>query len=190
MALRSELLATCKQTLFIPASLLPLVACGAPRDSLSDMPATLQIRAISATHVGLRFLRSEARAEGFAFLGRLVREWVNGTSRFGGSGEKLLGAFRGEQLIAVGGINRETYDPAPSRCRLRHLYVLKAFRRQGVATALLEHLFEAARWTFDEIHLRTESAHAAAFYERMGFQRSLLPTATHMRHLRRGACPP
>lgn len=128
-------------------------------------------------------LRSEAHSEGFAFLERLVGDWETGTNRFDKPGEKLLGAFLGEQLVGVGGLNREPYDPAPSRARLRHLYVLKAFRRQGIARALVIHLIEAVEPAFDEIRLRTASVDAAAFYEHLGFQRSPLPTATHVRQL-------
>jgi len=133
----------------------------------------------------MSLLCSEARSEGFAFLERLVRDWERGTNRFTGAGEALVGAFVGMQLVGVAGLNREPYDPAPARARLRHLYVLKAFRRQGGARALVTHLVEAARPSFGEIRLHTETDDAAAFYERMGFQPSTLPTATHVRLLRR-----
>jgi GNAT superfamily N-acetyltransferase len=138
----------------------------------------------------MRLLRSNAHSEGFAFVERLAADWETGTNRFDKPGEKLLGAFLGEQLVGVGGLNREPYDPPPSRGRLRHLYVLKAFRGHGIARALVTHLLEAAEPTFNEVRLRTASADAAAFYEHLGFQRSPISTATHVRQLRRDAHHP
>ena len=129
-------------------------------------------------------LREEAAREGFQFLERLFADWTSGTNRFGGSGETFVGAFVGDRLVAVAGVNREPYDPAPSRARLRHLYVLRAFRRRGIATILVTHLLEEARKTFDEMRLRTDTAEAAAFYERIGFDPVQLETASHVRILR------
>jgi len=58
-------------------------------------------------------------------------------------------------------------------------YVQEAFRRQGVGRHLLEGIVAAARGAFDELHLRTDSAEAARFYERFGFRRVNYEAATH-----------
>ena len=129
-------------------------------------------------------LREEAAREGFAFLERLAQDWSAGTNRFQDPGEKLLGAFLGDQLVGVAGLNLEPYEPALPRARLRHLYISRAFRRMGVATTLVRHLLEDAREKFDEVRLRTDTAEAAAFYERLGFNPIRLGTATHLMSLR------
>ena len=148
----------------------------------------VDIQQISPDAVGLAALRQEAAREGFRFLERLVDDWAAGTNRFEASGEKLIGAFVGEQLVGVAGLNQEPYEPAPRRARLRHLYVLQAFRRRGVARTLVSHLLKEARDVFDEMRLRTDTTEAIAFYERLGFNPVQLGTATHVRFLRDDNC--
>jgi GNAT superfamily N-acetyltransferase len=154
------------------------------------MVSPLQIRPISPDDVSLAELREEAARQGFGFLDRLVRDWADGANRFDGSGENLLGAFMGERLVGVGRLNHEPYDPAPRRARLRHLYVLQAFRRRGIARQLLSRLLDDAGAAFDEMRLRTDTVEAAMFYQRLGFEPVPLQTATHVKHLRGEATHP
>lgn len=151
----------------------------------------MQIRPISLDREDLAELSEEALREGFGFLERLARDWITGSNRFADDGELLLGAFDGQQLIAVGGLNRDPYDRAPGVARLRHLYVLKGFRRRGTGTKLVRALRVHAGRGFAELRLRTDRAEAAAFYEKLGFERVAIGEATHRLYLApvRGSCP-
>lgn len=150
----------------------------------------LQIKRVSPADLSIEELRDEASRQGFAFLDRLIREWASGENQFNGFGEQLLGAFFGERLVGVGGLNREPYDPAPRQGRLRHLYVLQAYRKQGVGRHLVRHLLEDADAAVDEVRLRTDGLAAARFYQRLGFEPVLLATATHSKDLGKRATDP
>lgn len=145
----------------------------------------LRIERISPDEVNLQPLRDEAAREGFRFLDRLTAEWADGTNRFDHDGERLLGAYSGERLIGVGGLSREPYEPVLRTGRLRHLYVLRAYRRRGVAKTIANHLLENAKAYFDAVRLRTDTPEAAVFYEKIGFKRVPLDTATHLMTLTR-----
>ena len=122
--------------------------------------------------------------EGFLFLERLRREWLEDKKRFDGPGEVLLGAYQGPALVAVGGVTLDPYGGDPTVGRLRHLYVAPEARRQGTGASLVRALEDAARPHFRALVLRTDTEPAARFYEAIGYTR--LPsggTATHRREL-------
>ena len=150
------------------------------------MPAIV-IRAIALPVAGLGDLAAEARADGRHFVDTLDREWQSGTNRFDAAGEVLFGAFDGDRLVGVGGLNRDPYVAAPGIGRLRHLYVLVAWRRRGVGRALVGAVLEAARGTFDCVRLRTRAAPAARLYEALGFAPVDDATATHVLDLNTAA---
>jgi hypothetical protein len=52
----------------------------------------------------------------------------------------------------------------------------------------VSHLLKDAREVFDEIRLRTDTAEAVAFYERLAFNPVQLGTATHVKILRDVNC--
>ncbi len=81
----------------------------------------------------------------------------------------------------MGGLSRDPYVDAGDVGRLRHLYVLNAYRRRGVASALVDDLLGQARGVFTKVRLRTESEQAARFYSRLGFRSIIDPTASHFR---------
>ncbi|MEW5928634.1 MAG: GNAT family N-acetyltransferase [Gemmatimonadota bacterium] len=125
-------------------------------------------------------LVEESEREGFGFLVRLRREFLDGGNRFDAPGEALLGCLRGAELVGVGGLNRDPYSPEPRVGRLRHLYVAAAQRRGGVGRMLVAALVEAARPHFDVLQLRTDTEAAARFYEALGFAPVASLHATHM----------
>jgi GNAT superfamily N-acetyltransferase len=129
-------------------------------------------------------LIDESEREGFRFLVRLRAEFEDGSNRFDAPGEALLGGYWSGELIAVGGLNRDSYAADPRIGRLRHLYVGRAFRGRGVGRALVEALAAAARPHFDVLRLRTDTDAAARFYEAVGFVRAASPDATHRRPIR------
>lgn len=128
---------------------------------------------------GIDALRTEAASAGFRFMEKLVSEWESQANRFDRPGEMLAGAFQNEQLVAVGGLNIDPYANDPSVARIRHLYVLSRVRRQKVGSHIARHLLDSARKSFASVRLFTDTAEAAAFYEKLGFARANSPSATH-----------
>jgi GNAT superfamily N-acetyltransferase len=124
----------------------------------------------------------KASEEGFHFMERLVTEWREGVNRFDGPGELLLGVFVDGAMVAVGGLNRD-FAFASGVGRLRHLYVGEAFRRRGIASALVGRLEDHARRSFHTLRLRTDTLDAARFYEGRGYRAVDCETATHVLRL-------
>jgi GNAT superfamily N-acetyltransferase len=132
----------------------------------------------------LRPLLNESLSEGYDFIQRLWDDYEQGTNRFDTAGAILLGVFNGQHLIGVGGIQRDPYLNRPDVGRVRHVYILKAYRRQGVGKRLLEALIQHARADFTLLTLRTQTQSAAAFYVASGFDdQPLFPDATHFLRL-------
>jgi len=128
----------------------------------------------------VNILRDEATSEGFRFMDKLCDEWQSGANRFSGSGEVFLGVFQGPRLIGLGGLNVDPYVTGSETGRLRHVYVLKSHRRQGVATKLVRKLLDEARYSFRSVRLFTDTKAGAMFYEAVGFMPSSSPSASHV----------
>lgn len=109
-------------------------------------------------------------------LRRLWKEWRNGGNRFALPGEALFGAFRDETLVGVCGLNRDPYggraeaEAGVEVGRVRHLYVARAERRQGVARALLQAVIAAAEGRFTRLELWTLSPEAGALFRSLDFE--------------------
>jgi GNAT superfamily N-acetyltransferase len=131
---------------------------------------------------GMDELHAEAAAEGFRFMDTLVIEWRSGANRFARPGESLLGAFQAARLIAVGGLNRDTYTDQEGMGRLRHVYVRRSARRSAVGSALVHQLLRRADGVFRSVRLRTETREAADFYISLGFHAVQDESATHVRN--------
>jgi GNAT superfamily N-acetyltransferase len=149
----------------------------------------LRIEHITPQAPGFGKLNEEAAASGYQFLGRLEEEWRDGSNRFDLPGEVLFGAFEGERLLGVCGLNRDPYTRDQRIGRLRHLYVLESERRRGTARTLVEALLTLCASRFEIVRLRTDSAAAAIFYEVIGFRLVNEPTATHSLSLTRPRHP-
>lgn len=127
----------------------------------------------------------ESRAEGHGFVDRLVDAYSRGDNRFNRPGEALFGVYAnrersGRQLVAVGGLNRDPYLPDQNAGRVRHLYVLPAFRRRGAGRLLMEAIIDAARPHFPLLTLRTVNPDADLFYRALGFHAGAdVPNASH-----------
>jgi GNAT superfamily N-acetyltransferase len=148
------------------------------------MTQAFRIAPATALHPGMALLRTEAMNEGFLFVDRLVRDWTAGSNRFDLPGERLIGAFAGENLLGVCGLNRDPYINQDEIGRLRHLYVRACARRRGVASALVQRLLDDASNTFRIVRLRTATREAAEFYRRHGFVPQQDETASHVKALR------
>jgi GNAT superfamily N-acetyltransferase len=123
----------------------------------------------------------ESERAGSTFVSRLVEEWITGTNSFDRPGEALFGMWVDGRLIGVCGLNVDPYTDAARVGRVRHLYVLSAFRRLGAGRRLVTEVIEAGHSFFDVLRLSTSNPAAARLYEAMGFR----PTdgATHATHV-------
>ena len=128
----------------------------------------------------------EARANGDDFVDGLIERWLSGENRFAGPGEALFMAWRSDggttQLCGLAGVGRDPYLNDPAIARLRHVYVGRAFRRQGIAEHLVLTCLAHADGHFPTIRLRTENPAAARIYERLGFAPVENESATHIKY--------
>ncbi len=141
--------------------------------------AAASIRHLRLPCPGLQPLLADSLADTQSMVRRLWKEWKNGGNRFALPGEALFGAFAGEALVGVCGLNRDPYGGRPDTGRLRHLYVHREHRRGGVGRVLVRAIFEAAQPHFALLELRTISPEAAAFYRHLGFAEVNRTFATH-----------
>jgi GNAT superfamily N-acetyltransferase len=121
----------------------------------------------------------EGEAEGFRFLQRIPREAAADPAYLNSARTVVIGVFDRAQLIAVGGLTPDPYLEDDSVGRVRHVYVARAWRRQGVGRLLLQALTTRARSIYVRLRLRADTAAAAVFYESLGFQPIAEDTATH-----------
>lgn len=134
----------------------------------------LIITAVDPFTAGFDSLCSESQQEGQRMLTRLRDNWHSGANRFALHGEMLNGAFfvQGEggerQLVGICGRNIDPFAGSPRIGRVRHLYVARAMRRQGVGQSLMNHLLEDAKTYFDVLHTHAPDS-ADAFYRGLGF---------------------
>jgi GNAT superfamily N-acetyltransferase len=128
------------------------------------------IAPITALPGGFPKLIGSAKAEGFQALTTLARNFQSGTNRFARTGEVLLTLWDGDDLLGVGGLNRDPYFPKHDVGRLRHLYVLPSLRSQGLGRSLVEALEARAQDVFPMLQLFTQSVRAGTFYEALGYQ--------------------
>lgn len=129
---------------------------------------TITLASITPDTQGFVALQSQSMVTGFNMLRRLEENWRSGQNRFDKPGEKLVGAFAGDLLTGVCGLNQDPYMPGVRAGRLRHLYVDAQWRRKQVGTALLNAMLEGADRWFDVINTNAPPA-AFTFYVRAGF---------------------
>jgi GNAT superfamily N-acetyltransferase len=118
----------------------------------------------------IRSLALEARSEGFRFMERLCVEMESGENRFDKPGEALFGIYESEELLAVGGLNIDTYASDERVGRVRRVYVRPSRRMYGLGVLLLGTIVEHAKPNFDLLTLRTDSETASAFFYSLGFE--------------------
>ena len=143
------------------------------------MPVDAKIETIDPRSALLQGLVVEARAQGYAFMDRLGDEARSGDNVFERPGECFCAMVLDGVVIGCGGLNRDPYTDLDAG-RLRHIYVLRAYRRQGIAAALVRELLRRAKPAFAVVRLRTPDESAGKFYDALGFRRGDDPTATHI----------
>lgn len=127
------------------------------------MKPSIEIKTVLDLPPGIEALRIEASSAGFRFMEKLTKEWETQTNRFDKPGELLAGAFQNGQLVAIGGLNIDPYAGDITIARLRHLYVLKRIRRQGVASRLARYLLDKAPIRECHSHHKVEMIAIGAF---------------------------
>jgi GNAT superfamily N-acetyltransferase len=118
----------------------------------------------------LATLIAESERGGLRFVRRLADDWTSGANRFAQPGEALFVARSGEHVVGVCGLNVDPYAAEPNVGRVRHLYVLSAYRRLGIGQQLVATIIETARGRFERLRLSTSNPEAARLYERLGFR--------------------
>lgn len=134
---------------------------------------------ITALPSDFLILESESKIEGFKFLEKMRLEWDSGKNRFDKVGEALYGIFDDDKLVAIGGINLDPYTSEHSIGRVRHLYVLKDYRKYGLGTILVKKILENGSKSFSKVRLRTHTIAASKFYENFGFKKVTDEYASH-----------
>jgi ribosomal protein S18 acetylase RimI-like enzyme len=126
-------------------------------------------RTIELSHADISELITASQAENFRHMQRLYDDFQSGKNRFDKPGEMLFLAKIGDKTIGVCGLNRYDYH-GENVARLRRMYVLKEYRRLGIARKLTEEIIKNARQNFDTIVLKTDNPGAFAFYKSLGFK--------------------
>jgi GNAT superfamily N-acetyltransferase len=121
----------------------------------------------------------EARRDGHVFIERFHAGWREGQERYRGENEGIFAAFLGDQFVGMAAMGVDPYAKDSTVGRLRHVFVLRAARRKGVAEALVRTCLQRGR-RFDLIRLRSRSAEASRLYERLGFSPIEAKDATHL----------
>jgi len=125
-------------------------------------------------------LLAESEQAGSSIVRRLVDEWVSGANRFDRAGEALFAARIEGRLVGVCGLNVDPYSAEPRLGRVRHLYVLSAYRRRGIGRQLVARVIATARGHFDRLRLSSLNPEAAQLYQRMGFGSTEAAHCTHV----------
>jgi GNAT superfamily N-acetyltransferase len=131
----------------------------------------------------IRELAALADAEGFCFLSRFLDELTFRRVDLDAPDEFFVGMRRDDRLVAIGGVTPDPYVDDEQIGRLRHLYVRPDARRGGIGRELVAHLEARATLRYTSLRLRTDTASAAQFYERLGYVPIESESATHQRML-------
>lgn len=134
--------------------------------------------------VNVSKLIQESEKEGYRFVSRLASEYEDGTNRFSEQGEALYGVWDDEELVGIGGLNRNTTSTDDNSARLYRFYTLPEHRRKGVGSELFKTITDNAKGQFSKITTKTESAKVDAFYRANGFTlEEPSPDTTHVLRL-------
>ncbi|PDQ22149.1 GNAT family N-acetyltransferase [Mesorhizobium sanjuanii] len=128
------------------------------------------LKRLRPTARGFDALKEESRQEGYWMLVRLADGWASGRNIFRKRGEALFGAWHGDELVGVCGLNIDPYFNDRDQGRVRHLFVSALHRRNGVGRMLVETVINRAREYFAVLNTRAPKE-AFGFYEGLGFER-------------------
>ena len=132
----------------------------------------------------LEELALDAVEDGYNIVRKTIDQWKNGTNTFSDYREVLYGVKVNENIIAIGGINIDPYLMDFDIGRLRHVYVHRDYRQQGIATALLEKILNEYAYHFTVLRLICRNEVAMQLYESYGFKKVVEFKATHIKVVR------
>jgi len=131
--------------------------------------------------VDLNRLLKQSKEEGFRFVERLVNDYKNGSNTFNHFGESLFGVFNEvDELVAIGGLNKDPFSNDQNIGRLRRFYVDKEYRRNGIGSCLVNKLIGEAKRYYKILVLHTDTEEADKFYTFIGFsKKNLFQNSSH-----------
>ncbi|AMJ62312.1 GNAT family N-acetyltransferase [Bosea sp. PAMC 26642] len=134
--------------------------------------ASVQVVRVTETPPeGFEDLRLEAVGEGYVFLDRLADEIARGDYADADCDLPVLfGVFADGQLVGLGALTADPYDPAPDLARLRHVYVRRDHRGRGVGRVIASALIQQGLSVASRLSLRAADPAASAFWTAQGFR--------------------
>jgi ribosomal protein S18 acetylase RimI-like enzyme len=131
-------------------------------------------------------LIQESLQEEYNFIQRLKDEYLNGVNCFDKFGESLFVARADYIIVGICGLNIDPYLHNLDIGRVRHLYVSKNYRKQGIGHLIMEHVINDAIKSFKTLILRTNNPLADKLYRDLGFSNEpFFENASHYLHLSR-----
>jgi GNAT superfamily N-acetyltransferase len=126
----------------------------------------------------LKYLRYEAKKEGYNFVERPFDQWDSERLLFNRENEALICGRMNGAIAGLGGI---TVDPEiPDALRMRRFYIQPDFRRRGLATAICDALLMSAQGSHKTITVNAGTKDASPFWETRGFAPSSQIGITHI----------
>jgi GNAT superfamily N-acetyltransferase len=131
--------------------------------------------------VNLDTIINESKEEGFRFIERLDDDYKNGINTFNKPGEGIYSVLnKDNELVAIGGMNVDSFSGQKGVGRLRRFYVSKKHRRHGIGSLLLKRIISDAKQSFKIVVLYTDTKNADQFYQSFGFLKgNKYPKSTH-----------
>ena len=117
----------------------------------------------------LQTIADESTNDGDVFVQRTIDEWKNGVNTFSKNGEKLWGLVIDGELIGLGGLNQDPFIDDITVGRVRHIYVAKKYRGQGLSKVIMSLIIARAKEYFACLRLSTKNPIAVSLYESLGF---------------------
>ena len=116
-------------------------------------------------------LADESTSDGDLFIQKTINEWESGANTFSKTGEKLWALVIDNEFVGLGGLNQDPYTNDKNVGRVRHVYVAKKYRGQGLSKVIMNLIIEQAKKHFTLLRLSTHNPIAASLYESLGFKK-------------------
>jgi GNAT superfamily N-acetyltransferase len=132
----------------------------------------------------IHLLLEESLEEQFVALKRLQESYIDGANTFSLPGEALFSARVGGELVGICGLNIDPYQESSKIGRVRHLYVAKAHRLNGIGRKLISEIEAFAQASFSGLQLYTDDQNSGAFYVAIGYKKGGVGKASHVKQFK------